>query len=397
MTSGRKVLGGLQEAGPAKRVFGYQRMKTMETREVLQTITNGPGAGLAPAPHRPDSKCEAPPLTEAERNLLVWCADWFLNRFRREFVTQIQAEFPQLEHLREIVDLEAQIQGLIRTLTGELESDGGGGIESRWGALIKRIVLTYRLEKATELEKLREKTSNLEILERLDGVIKPLDDLVARRWFQQTTPLRMPRLWDYLDLERIEKKANQEHRLAEREYDEKFHILQAPSLFLRDLNYYREKCALRASPVAVAFLDIDEFKVTFNTRYGETKVDRNVLPRFMRCLEAHVAFHGHAYRQGGDEYLILLPGLSKELAVAFLDELRRKLGQLDYPEVTERTTVSIGLCVADPDCPLTDRELREKANQAEAFAKRAGRNCIASYRSHQLANNELYVAAPVSQ
>lgn len=335
-------------------------------------------------------------LSDAERNLLVWCADWFLNRFRRDFVAQVQAEFPQLEHLREIVELEGQIQNLIRTLTGELPGEGGGAFEARWGPLVKRIVLTYRLEKATELEKLREKTSNLEILERLDGVIRPLDDLVGRRWFRDTVPLRMPRLADYLDLERIEKKASQELRLPEREYDEKFHILQAPSLFLRDLHYYREKCAQRGSPVAVAFLDIDEFKGKFNTPYGETRVDRNVLPRFMRSLEAHVAFHGHAYRQGGDEYLILLPGLSRELAVAFLDELRRKQARLEYPEVPERTTVSVGLCVADPDCPLTDRELREKANQAEAFAKKAGRDCIATFRSHQLSADELYVAAPVA-
>ena len=124
--------------------------------------------------------------------------------------------------------------------------------------------------------------------------------------------------------------------------------------------------------MGVAFIDIDEFKVLFNSRHGETKVDRNVLPRFMRSLEAHVAFHGQAYRQGGDEYMILLPGMSRELAITFLDELRHKQAALDYPDVEERTTISVGLCVADPDCPLTDRELREKANAAEAFAKHAG-------------------------
>ena len=33
---------------------------------------------------------------------------------------------------------------------------------------------------------------------------------------------------------------------------------------------------------------------------------------------AQVFHHGHAYRQGGDEYLILVPSLSRRLSVAFL-------------------------------------------------------------------------------
>jgi diguanylate cyclase (GGDEF)-like protein len=335
-----------------------------------------------------------PALTVAERNLLVWYADWFLQQFRSQVVAQIQAEFPQVEHLREIAEVEGQVQGLIQTLTQETNGDPSAEVNDRWKPMIKRIVLASRLAKATELEQLREKTSHLEILDRLDDAIQPLDVLASRPWFQETVPYRAPRLTDYLDLERIEKKLNQTLRLPEREYDEKFHILQAPSLFLRDLRYHREKCTLRGTPVAVAFLDIDNFKGQFNTRYGETKVDRNVLPRFMRSLEAHVAFHGQAYRQGGDEFLILLPGLSCHLAVTFLDELRRKQAELEYPEVAQRTTVSMGLCVADVDCPLTDRELRERANLAEAFAKRSGRNCIATFNGNQLVAEELYIAAP---
>src|SRR5438105_10111688 len=112
-----------------------------------------------------------PALANDERHLLVWCADWFLNKFRKDFVSQIQAEFPHIEHLREIADLEGQVQGLIRTLTGESDSDPAGGVADRWNPLLKRIILAYRLDKATDLEKLREKTSHLEILERLDEAI----------------------------------------------------------------------------------------------------------------------------------------------------------------------------------------------------------------------------------
>jgi diguanylate cyclase (GGDEF)-like protein len=335
-----------------------------------------------------------PALSDRERNLLIWCAEWFRDRFHKDVVALVQAEFPSVERLRELAELEERVQKLIDTLAGPGIEGLSVEVDDRWDGLLKRVLLAYRLEKATEIEHLREKTAHLEVLERLDEVIRPLDELAGRPWFRAATPTPVPRLTDYLDLERVEQKLSEELLPARREYDEKFHILQAPSLFLRDLHYYRQKCALRGAPVAVAFLDIDEFKCKFNTPHGETKVDRHVLPRFMRALEAHVAFHGHAYRQGGDEYVILLPGLSRDLAVFFLDELRRKLGTLEYPDVPERTTVSLGLCVADADCPLTDRELRDRANRAEAFAKNAGRNCIATYHGQQLAEDELYVAAP---
>src|SRR5207253_7063836 len=98
-----------------------------------------------------------------------------------------------------------------------------------------------------------------------------------------------------------------------------------------------------------------------------------------QTLEAHVFHHGHAYRQGGEEYLVLLPSLSRALAIRFLDELRCKLAALTYPGIEERTTVSIGLCVVLPDCPLTDRELLQHANRAEQFAKKEGKNRIATF------------------
>jgi GGDEF domain-containing protein len=114
----------------------------------------------------------------------------------------------------------------------------------------------------------------------------------------------------------------------------------------------------------------------------------------MQAVEAHVFHHGYAYRQGGEEYLLLIPSLSKPLCISFLDELRRKLADLKYPDIEGQTTVSIGLCIVEPDCPLTDRELRDRANQAEKFAKEGGRNCIATYKGSRFLQEELEVVRP---
>jgi diguanylate cyclase (GGDEF)-like protein len=141
--------------------------------------------------------------------------------------------------------------------------------------------------------------------------------------------------------------------------------------------------------------DIDKFK-QFNIDYTETKVDRNLLPRFLQTVEAHVYHHGYAYQEGGDEVMILIPSLSRILAIAFLDELRTKLSNLEYPDIKERTTVSIGLCIVAPDCALTDRELRDSASEAKKYAKENGRNCIATYKGSRFIQQELEVAEPRS-
>ena len=77
--------------------------------------------------------------------------------------------------------------------------------------------------------------------------------------------------------------------LATRQWDEKFHILFSPTLFFSDLSYYRKRCDIRQMPLAVAFLDIDCFK-SFNEKHQESKIDTNLLPLFMRTVEARTSF-----------------------------------------------------------------------------------------------------------
>jgi hypothetical protein len=57
--------------------------------------------------------------------------------------------------------------------------------------------------------------------------------------------------------------------------------------------------------------------------------------------------------------------------------------------------VSIGLCIVEPDCPLTDRELRDRASEAKKFAKDHGRNCIATYQGTRFAQQDLKVVSPL--
>lgn len=328
------------------------------------------------------------------------CLSWFKIQFKQNTLSLIEAQFPNYaipgeirsvqeswEYVHQLVDAAPAAE---LDLAGFLEQKIAG--ERNHREHFKQMILRYRRHRAAETEVHREKTFHTGLLQTVEEDLNTLDALVATDWFQKIEPLRLPRAKDFLLLQFLEE-ATEQIQLAKRQYDEKFHILQAPALFLQDLAYLRAKCEMRDAPIVVAFLDIDDFK-RFNSQYSETQVDRNLLPRFMQTLEAHVYQHGFAYRQGGDEYLVLLPSLSKAIAVAFLDELRRKLSSLKYPVIDGATTVSIGCCVADPDCPLTDRELRDRANLAKEFAKRQGKNRIATYEGSRLVQDELRIVSP---
>jgi diguanylate cyclase (GGDEF)-like protein len=340
------------------------------------------------------------PALLVKKGMLQNCLSWFQVDFRQSIVSLLETQFPNYalsrevrsvlqcwEEIRRLVEEKAESVDVVEFFGTGLAADPGHA------ALFKQMLLRYRRHRAAWTEGYREKTFHAELTQTLDEEINSLDAVVQTDWFRQIEPSRLPRAKDFLPLQYIEQSATGQGELAPRQYDEKFHILQAPALFLPDLAYYRARCEIRDAPLTVAFLDIDGFK-DFNTVHGETKVDRNLLPRFMQILEAHVYHHGFAYRQGGDEYLMLLPSLSKELGLAFLDELRCRLAATRYPEIEGSPTVSIGVCLAEPDCPLTDRELRDRANQAKTFAKDRGKNCIGSYEGSRLVPEELRGVRP---
>jgi diguanylate cyclase (GGDEF)-like protein len=255
--------------------------------------------------------------------------------------------------------------------------------------LFKALFLQARLAKARVIDQQRARTTNPKIITALDDQLKVFDGLIREDWFQAATPDSPPSLRDILTLEQVEK-MDVQARLPERQYDEKFHLLQAPGLFLSDLNFFRGKCGVRGLPLAIAFLDIDKFK-DFNTTVGHTNVNRNVLPVFMAAMEAQIYGHGYAYRMSGDEYALLMPNADRELALAFLKSIRRRVSALAFLGTEKEITLSVGLCIADRDCFLTDEELLQRGEKAMAFAKDKGRNRIAGYAGQLFDDCELAV------
>ncbi len=143
---------------------------------------------------------------------------------------------------------------------------------------------------------------------------------------------------------------------------------------------------VRGNPVALAFVDIDDFK-RLNTALGHLAVDLHVLPVLMRALEAFSFARGFAYRMGGDEYAVLLG--NGRGALGSFDELRQHIAGLRYHEIPDTTTISLGVAVVPSDCELSDMAVLERANRAMRHAKDHGKDCVATFTANGFADKDV--------
>jgi len=277
-------------------------------------------------------------------------------------------------------------------LMAHLSTSPSEEIDSDFLPLLKKAIIHARRSEAFDIEKRSGFTFNHDLRARLDERLCLISIVMNQDWFKITEFSGSPRITDYLSIQYAEELLKQKRnlRMGERVYDEKFHILTAPSLFIPDLAYYRATCELRSTPICVAYLDIDDFK-QFNTLYGEPRVDRDVLPKFMSSLESHVYSHGHAYRFGGDEYTVILPNMSSSQAIDFLKSFQKKLRELAYFAIEERAEISVGIFEVSENSIQTDREVEERAAFAKNFAKNNGKNCIATFKDQDYEDSAVYV------
>lgn len=144
---------------------------------------------------------------------------------------------------------------------------------------------------------------------------------------------------------------------------------------LQQLARHLERVDRERGPLVIGFLDIDLFK-DINDRHGHAVGDQ-VLVAVARALRTAVRSEDEVVRMGGEEFLLLMPGMPREAASARLDRLRQRIieaGQaLQVPGL--EVTASIGLAQWRPGEDDLAALLR-RADHAMYVAKRAGRNRV---------------------
>jgi len=140
------------------------------------------------------------------------------------------------------------------------------------------------------------------------------------------------------------------------------------------------------APLALALADLDEFAVV-NERHGYEAGDR-VLSTWERVLDSNLPADADVIRLGGDEYAVVLPGLSVENALILLDEIRAHFAANDIP-VVGTVTACVGVA-ANPPHGTSAEDLWRGAGQALMRAKRDGRDRLAIYVEEKMVMKSNY-------
>ena len=129
-------------------------------------------------------------------------------------------------------------------------------------------------------------------------------------------------------------------------------------------------------PLGILMIDIDHFK-RFNDTYGHTAGDR-LLQRLGQLLQSQIRGEDVACRYGGEEFILILPNTSLEVAGQRAEHLRQaaRLLQISAPAETHHgITLSIGIAIY-PEHGSSVEAVLHVADTALYRAKQAGRDCV---------------------
>lgn len=131
------------------------------------------------------------------------------------------------------------------------------------------------------------------------------------------------------------------------------------------------------APIGAIMLDMDRFK-RYNDNFGHDAGDV-LLVELGKLLMEKVRPGDIACRYGGEEFLLILPGASKEIARQRAEEVLKAVRRLDLHHRNNhlgRVTISAGVA-SFPEDGETAADLIYAADQALLRAKREGRNRVA--------------------
>ena len=133
-----------------------------------------------------------------------------------------------------------------------------------------------------------------------------------------------------------------------------------------------EDAAASPRPLSLALIDLDRFK-TLNDRFGHATGDR-VLKEFAQISRASLRPGDAVGRWGGEEFLILLPETSLDVALRIVDTLRGNIAQIRLSDPDIRVTISAGLATGEGTTLLD--EVLARADTALYEAKNSGRDLV---------------------
>ena len=140
--------------------------------------------------------------------------------------------------------------------------------------------------------------------------------------------------------------------------------------FNRVMGQQTARTARSQSPLALAFIDIDHFKI-FNLELGRASGDA-ALQKIAQALQSHARAYDYVLRFDDRKLAIVLPDTPGEAARSVAERVRNAVENLAWPH--RPLTVSIG--VATTSTASGGKTIIERADNALLQVKRRGRNCV---------------------
>ena len=129
------------------------------------------------------------------------------------------------------------------------------------------------------------------------------------------------------------------------------------------------------SPLTVAVIDLDHFK-SINDRCGHAAGDK-VLKQFALVCREAIRDSDIFGRWGGEEFLLVMPGATLDVALIALERLRAQALRIELPATGAglRVGLSAGLASFEANVNTLD-ELIARADAALYRAKHEGRDLV---------------------
>jgi len=152
-----------------------------------------------------------------------------------------------------------------------------------------------------------------------------------------------------------------------------------------------EKALINRSSIAVEIMDIDFFK-QYNDNYGHQAGDDCI--KFVANTLIEMAKEPGVFtaRYGGDEFVVIYEGFSKEAVEAQANELRRKIFDANWEHRfslhSDRVTISQGICYGIPERDASMFAYLQNADKMLYQVKQESRNAIKICNMAEIQNEE---------
>ena len=225
--------------------------------------------------------------------------------------------------------------------------------------LLKRTI-RYAIERAQLLEKLRQRETQLQVLNQ---------KLQCR---VQVCTVEMGQMNHQLQVLQTLSSTDTLTKIRNRRYFEVFFEQEWRCSLLNDAS------------LSIIMIDIDQFKL-FNDTYGHQRGD-DCLRKVAQCLKEILKRpRDLVARYGGEEFIVLLPDTPKLGAIKVAESIGYGVGALGIAHsassVSDKVTVSLGISATIPRPNVSPSDLIAEADQALYLAKHEGRNRLAYFHS----------------